>query len=84
MDFLRGFQQPLVMNVKSLHFPQKELTKPSCRLLIISLLFIPFSPALLNGLRNPQISVPRENSTAQLICKFCMFVIQTVLIRYSK
>lgn len=58
MDFLRGFQQPLVMNVKSLHFPQKELTKPSRGLFVIPWLFTSFFPALLNGLRNPQILVP--------------------------
>ena len=58
VDFLHGFQQPLVMNVKSLCFAWKELTKPSRGLFVIPPLITSFSPALLNGLRNPQIPVP--------------------------
>lgn len=59
--FLHGFQQPLVMNVKPLHFPWKDLTKPSHRLLIILLLFTSLSPDFLNGLRNSQIFIPGGN-----------------------
>lgn len=76
--------QPVVMNVKPLHFPLKDLTKPSHGLLVIPLLFTSLSPDLLSRLRNSQIFVPGEISAAHLICKFWMFIIQTVLIRYSK
>lgn len=56
--FLCGFQQPLVMNVKSVCFTWKELTKPSQDLLVIQPIFTSLSAALSNRLRKPQMLVP--------------------------
>lgn len=56
--FLCGFQQPLVMNVKSVCFTWKELTKSSEELLVIQPIFTSFSAALSNRLRKPQMLVP--------------------------